>query len=104
MNFVDETKQAGKDLRANLRTAFPSTKFSVTMDRGTAWGWYNVTYTDGPASRKVQQLVYSMAGQFHRPPHVQRNFSTDIMTKINQIDDYEEYCAASRELQDTDLD
>ena len=48
--------ESAKLLRAALRRAFPGTKFSVRLSRGTAWGNAHVAWTDGPKPRDVEAL------------------------------------------------
>lgn len=51
---VNETAAA---LRKALRAAYPATKFSVRMSTGTAHGWLDVTYTDGPTHDQVRAVT-----------------------------------------------
>lgn len=44
-------------LRAGLRLAFPGTKFAVRMARGTAYGWVDVRWTDGPTDTSVRAIT-----------------------------------------------
>lgn len=49
-----DVKQTAAELRKALRQRFPGARFSVRMDRGTAYGWLAVSWTDGPADRDVR--------------------------------------------------
>lgn len=51
-----DTKATAAELRKALRAAFPGVKFSVRMSRGTGYGWFSVSYTDGPISEPVRAL------------------------------------------------
>lgn len=51
---VRETAAA---VRKALKARWPGVKFSVTMARGTAYGWLSVTYTDGPMVNEVDRLT-----------------------------------------------
>lgn len=50
-------KETAVALRKALKDAFPGTKFSVKMQRGTAYGWLHVDYTDGPATEQVRKIA-----------------------------------------------
>ena len=50
------TKETAAALRSELRRSFPGVAFSVTMDRGTAYGWLSVRWTDGPAYDVVRGI------------------------------------------------
>lgn len=50
------TKATAAALRKALRIMFPKAKFSVTMARGTAYGWLDVNWTDGPTTDEVDQV------------------------------------------------
>lgn len=52
-----DTKATAAHLRKTLRAAFPGTRFSVRMDRGTAYGWLTVTWTDGPTDEAVSAIT-----------------------------------------------
>lgn len=47
-------KETAAEMRKALRAAFPGVKFSVTMARGSAYGWIDVSWTDGPTSEMVE--------------------------------------------------
>ncbi|MDT0377270.1 LPD29 domain-containing protein [Streptomyces sp. DSM 42041] len=50
------TKQVAAHLRALLKKAFPTTKFSVTCPKGTG-AWIDVRWTDGPHERDVRRIT-----------------------------------------------
>lgn len=50
-------KDTAAALRRHLRVAFPGTKFSVTMARGSAYGWLHVEWTDGPRTVEVRAVT-----------------------------------------------
>ena len=50
-------------LRQALKAAFPATKFSVRLDRGTAYGCASVSWTDGPTVKRVQEIVDRFEGE-----------------------------------------
>ena|ERR1041385_7359311 len=54
---------SAKLLRQALKTHFPATKFSVTLDRGTAYGCASVRWTDGPTVRLVDTIVDPFSGE-----------------------------------------
>lgn len=56
-------QESGKALRAALKAAFPGVKFSVKMSRGTAWGNFNVLWTDGPTSSEVAKVTNKFEGK-----------------------------------------
>jgi len=45
-------------LRRDLKKRWPAVKFRVRRDRGTAYGWAGVSYTDGPNEAAVQAVCY----------------------------------------------
>lgn len=55
--------ESAKLLKVTLRRAFPAVKFSVTLDRGTAYGCANVSWTDGPTTRRVEAVVSPFEGE-----------------------------------------
>lgn len=50
-------KDTAAALRRHLRNAFPGTRFSVTMERGSAYGWIHVSWTDGPRWAEVRPIT-----------------------------------------------
>lgn len=55
--------EGAKLLRAELKRAFPGTKFSVQLSRGTAYGYCDVTYKDGPALSEVDRIADGFEGR-----------------------------------------
>lgn len=58
-----DTVESGRALRRALRDAFPGVKFSVRMSRGTGWGTYHVSWTDGPSSDSVREVTGRFEGK-----------------------------------------
>lgn len=56
-------QDTGKALRAALKAAFPETKFSVRMSRGTAYGSFDVDWTDGPTTEAVRAVTRLFVGR-----------------------------------------
>lgn len=52
-----DVKQTAAALRKALKTAFPAVKFSVTMSRGTGYGWLDCGWTDGPSEKQVTAIT-----------------------------------------------
>lgn len=52
-----DNKQTAAAMRSALRKSFPAVKFSVRMSSGTAAGWINVSWTDGPTVRQVEAIT-----------------------------------------------
>lgn len=50
------SREVAKLLRSRLREAFPGVKMSVRCDRGTAYGWIDVSWTDGPREDDVRAV------------------------------------------------
>lgn len=48
-----DTPEVAKLMRKDLRDRFPHTKFSIRCASGTARGWINVSWTDGPVESEV---------------------------------------------------
>lgn len=56
---IDYTvKETAAALRKALREAFPGVRFSVRMSRGTAYGWLDVHYSDGPTWEQVRRIAH----------------------------------------------
>jgi len=55
--------ESSKLLKRALAARFPATKFSVTIDRGTAYGCASVQWTDGPTVALVDEVVNPFKGQ-----------------------------------------
>lgn len=81
-------KDTAAALRRHLRSAFPGTRFSVTMERGSAHGWIHVSWTDGPRWTDVRPITEQyessrfdgMDDGYHATGHSQwtcRGVSTD---------------------------
>ena len=66
-----------KLLKATLRKAFPATKFSTHLHRGTAYGYASVSWTDGPSVELVDRVVSPFEG-----------------SHFNGMEDIEEYTRA----------
>jgi hypothetical protein len=49
-------------LKSTLRRAFPATKFSVRLSRGTAYGYCHVSWTDGPSQKAVREIINPFEG------------------------------------------
>ena len=56
-NTTADVRQTAAAMRVALKATFPGTKFSVTMARGTAYGWLRVAWTDGPTSAQVEETT-----------------------------------------------
>jgi len=50
-------KDAAAAIRADLKAAFPGTKFSVRKGTGTASAWIDVKWTDGPNDDMVRKVT-----------------------------------------------
>ena len=57
------TKETAAALRRALREAFPGVRFSVRMARGTAYGWLDVAYVDGPTWEQVRAISNGFQSQ-----------------------------------------
>lgn len=51
-----------KAIRAALKLAFPTVKFSITGSRGTGYGWSRIAWTDGPSDARVRGIVADFFG------------------------------------------
>ena len=56
-------KETAAAIRKALRAQFPGVQFSVRMSRGTAYGWLDVSYQDGPVSRDVDEITRAFQDQ-----------------------------------------
>lgn len=50
-------KETAAAIRKALRARWPGVKFSLTMSRGTGYGWLDLRWTDGPLQREVDELT-----------------------------------------------
>lgn len=60
MTVYIPAKDVAKLVRAELKETFPDTRFSVRTDHGTT---LNIEWTDGPATKTVDDLTDKYAGQ-----------------------------------------
>lgn len=58
---IDVTKQA-KMIRQALKEAFPEVKFSVRSERYSMGASIDISWTDGPLTRQVDEVVKIFAG------------------------------------------
>lgn len=49
--------ETGKAIRKALREAFPGVKFSLRGSRGTGYGWFSLSWTDGPTTRQADAIT-----------------------------------------------
>lgn len=47
----------GKAIRHALREAFPGVKFSLRGSRGTGYGWFSLSWTDGPTTSQADAVA-----------------------------------------------
>lgn len=57
------SRDVAKLLRRKLRETFPGVKFSVRCDRGTAYGWLQVSWVDGPRDSAVREVCNPWQGR-----------------------------------------
>lgn len=69
---------SSKLLKAELRKAFPGTKFSVRLSRGTAYGSAHVSWEDGPEASAVQLIADRYEGKAFNG----MDDSTTYLTKV----------------------
>jgi hypothetical protein len=68
-----------RDARKAFRSAFPTAKFSLTGQRGTGYGWFSLSWTDGPTRAQVEEVIApfdARLGQYHSIL-ISRHFSQD---------------------------
>lgn len=58
-----DINEASKALKTQLTKAFPGTKFSVRLSRGTGWGNVTVGWTDGPTVAQVDAIAQPWSGK-----------------------------------------
>lgn len=62
---IDYTvNDTGKAIRRALRDAFPGVKFSLRGSRGTGYGWFSLSWTDGPTTTQVDQVTHSFRSSY----------------------------------------
>lgn len=49
--------ETGKAIRKALREAFPGVKFSLRGSRGTGYGWFSLSWTDGPTTSQADAIT-----------------------------------------------
>jgi hypothetical protein len=49
-------KETGQEIRKALRAAFPGVKFSLRGSRGTGYGWFSLSWVDGPTTREADAV------------------------------------------------
>ncbi|WP_311208743.1 MULTISPECIES: LPD29 domain-containing protein [unclassified Aeromicrobium] len=55
---IDYTvKETGAAIRRALKAAFPGVKFSLRGSRGTGYGWFSLSWTDGPTTWAVDEIT-----------------------------------------------
>lgn len=57
-------KETGQQIRKALKQAFPGTKFSLRMATGTAYGWFDLTWTDGPTPSQVDAVANAFRSSY----------------------------------------
>lgn len=55
--------ESSKLLKRALAKAFPGVRFSVRLDRGTAYGCADVSWTDGPLTAEVDRVCSPFEGE-----------------------------------------
>lgn len=50
-------KETGTEIRRALRVAFPGVKFSLRGSRGTGYGWFSLSWADGPTTRQADAVT-----------------------------------------------
>lgn len=80
-------KDAAAAIRADLKAAFPGTKFNVRMGTGTASTWIDVKWTDGPnldmvkhVTDRYEEFGFPVEGVSH-----ERNLSTGVLMQAQEL-------------------
>jgi len=61
-----QAAKAASQIKKELKSQFPDTKFSVTSDTYSGGSSIQITYKDGPTKQKVQSIAnYWVAGHFN---------------------------------------
>lgn len=50
-------KETGTEIRRALKRAFPGVVFSLRGSRGTGYGWFSLSWTDGPTTAAVDRVT-----------------------------------------------
>lgn len=85
--------QRAAALKKALRETFPGTTFSLVGSRGTGYGWYHLTWTDGPTTQAVDAIVaeHQDGGKYGFNVNTQRNFSAAFTAWAQaQVADYDD--------------
>lgn len=85
--------QRAAALKKVLRETFPGITFSLVGSRGTGYGWYHLSWTDGPTSAAVDAIVaqHQDGGKYGFNVNTQRNFSPALTAWAQaQVDDYDD--------------
>lgn len=57
-------KETGTEIRRALRTAFPGVKFSLRGSRGTGYGWFSLSWVDGPTESQAGDVANSFRDSY----------------------------------------
>lgn len=68
-------------IRKALKKTFPSVKFTVRCNTGTAYNWIDVRWTDGPTEASVKEAI----GHLHNEISIDREFSMETILKAAEI-------------------
>jgi len=80
-------KAAAAAIRADLKSAFPGTKFSVRKGTGTASAWIDVKWTDGPNDDMVRDVTdpYEELGSPVEGVSRDRSLSTAVLMQAQEL-------------------
>ncbi|MFC8797283.1 LPD29 domain-containing protein [Promicromonospora sp. NPDC057138] len=77
-----DAKRSAAALRSDLRRRFPGTQVSVRMATGTAYGWVDVSWTDGPRELTVGRIGFEyQSEQFDGSDDAYRQVNTHQSTR-----------------------
>lgn len=80
-------KDAAAQIRAELKAAFPGTRFSVRKGDGTASAWIDVAWTDGPNRDMIRDITdpYEEFGSPVEGVSHERNLSTAVLMQAQEL-------------------
>lgn len=92
-------KAAGRNIRTELKRAFPGVKFSVRYDSFSGGDSYDVDWTDGPTTKQVDAII-DKYGNRHPDPYSYGDYWDCVPSVFNNLFGSVGYTSANRRISD----
>lgn len=92
-------KAAGRNIRTELKRAFPGVKFSVRYDSFSGGDSYDVDWTDGPTAKQVRDII-DKYGDMHPDSYSYGDYWDCVPSIFNGLFGSVGYTCANRHLSD----